>query len=249
MASQFLLENNVAAPADRAENTSLHTHRVPGCPWAVPCEAALGTHLLLWFEENPTVILGFCCCEMGLSVAVVFYTSDSRETHSWSRAGIPQEVTAVGSLQQHWQQCELSQMGAALHDLQGAGEEKLQIQSLSWLLVGVAGQTLGVLHSPNPQLPLPPQGAVTQRLEWMSFSDSLLPLQEAPVFPSHVPLWRSLAGCRINAMETLMGAPSVSVAGSALSPNVTGAGTDIGRAGKSQGRTKWGQQPWGPPQW
>lgn len=61
---------------------------------------------------------------MGLSVPVVFYTSDdSRETRSWSRAGIPQEaLEAVGSLSSTGSS-ELSavwhgQMGAAFHGLQ-----------------------------------------------------------------------------------------------------------------------------------
>lgn len=77
------------------------------------------------------------------------------------------------------------------------------------------------------------------------------------MFPSHVP--SSPSGCKISAMETLMGTLGVSGAGSALCPGGTGgwhrqwAGTDTGlasapsaRAAKSQGSVvpedKGGQQ-------
>lgn len=104
-----------------------------------------------------------------------------------SRAGIPQETTeprAASSLQQHWQ-TELSAVGhgrrgAAFHYLQGAGQEKLQLQSLSWLLVGTVVCGSDTEGASLPKAPSStahhPRREQRQRLgpEWMSFSESLL---------------------------------------------------------------------------
>lgn len=104
-----------------------------------------------------------------------------------SRAGIPQETTeprAASSLQQHGQS-ELSAVGhgwrgAAFHYLQGAGQEKLQLQSLSWLLVGTVVCGSDTEGASLPKAPTSiahhPRREQRQRLgpEWMSFSGSLL---------------------------------------------------------------------------
>lgn len=43
---------------DQAESsTATLTHRKPRHPRGGPCEESLGTHLPLWFKENPTTVL------------------------------------------------------------------------------------------------------------------------------------------------------------------------------------------------